>query len=55
MAGHLATKVQQKELRATFDQFDENGDGVIQRDEFLRGYRKLYPNKPQAEVDERAI
>lgn len=54
MAGHLATKKQQKELRSTFAQFDENGDGLIQRNEFLVAYRTLYPNHDQAEVDERA-
>lgn len=29
MSGHLATKKQQRELRASFNQFDENGDGLI--------------------------
>jgi len=46
MAGHLATKAQQKELKTSFNQFDENGDGLIQKDEFLRAYRRLYPNQP---------
>lgn len=54
MAGHLATKKQLKELRATFTQFDTNGDGLIQRDEFLVAYRSLYPTLDQGEVDERA-
>ena len=55
MAGHLATKKQQRELRQTFNQFDENGDGVISKEEFLKGYRILYPSADQAEVDERAL
>ena len=44
MAGHLTTKAQQTELRKSFMQWDENGDGLIQRGEFLRGYQKLYPD-----------
>ena len=55
MATHLATKQQLNTLKATFLEFDENGDGVIQKDEFLRGYRRLYPNKDPEEVDARAL
>ena len=55
MAGHLATKKQQRELRQTFNQFDENGDGVISQEEFLKGYRILYPNVAQEEIEERAL
>jgi len=29
MSSHLATKKQQHELRQSFNQFDENGDGLI--------------------------
>ena len=54
MSGHLATKKQNNELRISFNQFDENGDGLIQRDEFLRAYRLLHPDQDTAEVDERA-
>jgi len=43
MSSHLATKAQQKELKQSFNQFDENGDGLIQKEEFLRGFRRLYP------------
>jgi len=55
MAGHLATKAQQKELKTSFNQFDENGDGLIQKEEFLRAYRRLYPNQPLQEIDARAM
>mmetsp|Transcript_16498 Transcript_16498/g.20892 ORF Transcript_16498/g.20892 Transcript_16498/m.20892 type:complete len:233 (-) Transcript_16498:827-1525(-) len=44
MATHLATKQQLTQLKTTFLEFDENGDGLIQRDEFIRGYRRLYPD-----------
>ena len=55
MATHLATKQQLSTLRATFLEFDENGDGVLQKDEFVRGYRRLYPDKDQEIVDARAL
>ena len=55
MAGHLATKKQQQELRNSFNQFDENGDGLIQREEFLKAYRALHPELDVGEVDERAM
>ena len=31
MANHLASKKDLRELQRTFKQFDENGDGMIQR------------------------
>ncbi len=55
MAGHLATKAQQQELRKTFNQFDENGDGLIQTQEFINGYSKLYPKEDQQAAAERAL
>ena len=54
MSSHLATKKQQKVMRATFHQFDVNGDGVIQIDEFIQAYRSLYPGQDPSEIDERA-
>ena len=54
MAGHLATKAQQNELKKSFQQWDENGDGLIQKNEFVKGYRKLFPDQDPAAVDERA-
>ena len=54
MSGHLATKKQQRELRTSFNQFDENGDGMIQRSEFLKAYRAMNPNVANDEMDERA-
>ena len=41
-------------MRKSFHLFDQNGDGLIQREEFLRAYRDLYPTKDPVEVDERA-
>lgn len=54
MSGHLATKKQHRELQSSFSQFDENGDGLIQRAEFLKAYRNQHPNQNPDEVDERA-
>ena len=54
MAGHMATKTQQTELRKSFNQWDENGDGLIQKSEFINGFRKLHPNQPHEVVDARA-
>ena len=55
MAAHLATKQQQTELRRSFNQWDENGDGLIQKQEFINGYKKLYPDKNEQEVVDRAL
>jgi len=30
-------------MKKTFTQFDENGDGLIQREEFVSAYKRLYP------------
>ena len=47
-----------QELRNSFNQFDENGDGMIQRHEFIKAYRALYAgnkNATEEEIDERAM
>ena len=54
MAGHLATKSQQAELRKSFNQFDENGDGLIQAHEFITGFKRIYPDQDPLIVEERA-
>lgn len=41
-------------MRKTFVQFDENGDGLIQINEFLAAYKKLYPKQEEGAVEERA-
>ena len=51
MANHMATKEDQIELKKTFLQFDENGDGLIQRHEFINGYKKLSQNKDKDPED----
>ena len=52
MANHLATKEDTKSLQKTFNQFDENGDGLIQREEFINGYKRL---KKFKDLDEATI
>ena len=51
---HLATKKMHDELRKAFNQWDENGDGFIQRHEFINGYKKVHQDKNEEEVIERA-
>lgn len=54
MVSHLATKKMHDELRKAFNQWDENGDGFIQRQEFINGYKKVHQDKNEEEVVERA-
>ena len=54
MVSHLATKKMHDELRKAFNQWDENGDGFIQRHEFINGYKKVHQDKNEEEVIERA-
>jgi Ca2+-binding EF-hand superfamily protein len=42
MVTHLSTKKEQNELRKTFNQFDINGDGKIEEEEFINAYKKVY-------------
>ena len=51
MANHMATKDDQKDMMKTFLQFDENGDGLIQRQEFINGYSKLSHNLKKSEEE----
>lgn len=44
----------QEDLRKSFNQWDENGDGLIQRHEFINGYKKIHEGKNNEEVEERA-
>lgn len=44
ISGHMTTKRQQHELKKSFLQFDTNGDGLIQRNEFVVAYNTLYPD-----------
>ena len=43
MSAQLSTKKEQNELRKTFNQFDTNGDGKIEKDEFIAAYKQVYP------------
>ena len=54
MVSHLATKKTMEDLKNAFEQWDENGDGLIQRQEFINGYKKINEGKNMAEVEERA-
>lgn len=54
MVSHLSTKRMQDDLRKSFNQWDENGDGLIQRHEFINGYKRIHEGKNMEEVEERA-
>jgi len=54
MVSHLSTKRMQDDLRKSFNQWDENGDGLIQRHEFINGYQRIHEGKNMEEVEERA-
>lgn len=55
MASQLSTKAEQKRIQESFKQFDTNGDGMIQMDEFIAAYEKLYPQIDKAELHALAI
>ena len=42
-------------MKLSFNQIDENGDGMIQKPEFIKAYKKLHPDKDEAGVEERAL
>lgn len=50
MVTHLSTKQEQKELKKSFNQFDQNGDGKIELDEFIEAYKKVYPNFSKGKI-----
>ena len=51
MSGHLATKKDQQTLKKSFLQFDENGDGLIQEDEFIKGFKVMNKDKTLSDED----
>lgn len=46
----MSTKKEQEELYKTFKAMDKNGDGTITKEEFLEGYKQIYP-----QLDEETI
>lgn len=48
IASHLQSKENNEKLKQVFQQFDKNGDGVLERDELLEGYMKLGKTKAAA-------
>lgn len=51
MAGMVASKQEKEELLAAFQALDLDGNGVLTVDELLAGYRKIYPQLSQEEVE----
>lgn len=54
MVSQLSTKAEQKRIQQSFKQFDTNGDGKIQIDEFIEAYYKLYPQIDRDELKKEA-
>lgn len=48
IANHLQSQETMNKLKEVFQQFDKNGDGVLERNELLEGYMKLGKTKKQA-------
>ncbi len=48
MASHMQSKETETRLRAAFQAFDKNGDGLLDRSELIEGYLKLGMKRTQA-------
>eukprot|EP00826_Nyctotherus_ovalis_P043393 TRINITY_DN4561_c0_g5_i1.p2 TRINITY_DN4561_c0_g5~~TRINITY_DN4561_c0_g5_i1.p2 ORF type:complete len:212 (-),score=41.22 TRINITY_DN4561_c0_g5_i1:218-853(-) len=49
IANHLQSKETMTQLKAAFQKFDKNGDGILEKDELVQGYVELGRTKEQAE------
>ena len=47
----LILKDERKELEKQFKEWDTNGDGVLSRDEIVKGYKKTYGHVDENEID----
>lgn len=48
IANHLQSQETMNKLKKVFQQFDKNGDGVLEKSELIEGYMKLGKSKKQA-------
>lgn len=49
IANHLQSQENMNKLKQAFQEFDANGDGVLERSELLAGYMKLGKKRTEAE------
>ena len=50
MVKHLSTKRTHDDLLKAFNMWDENDDGLIQRSEFINGYKKVHEGKSKEKI-----
>jgi len=50
MANILVNKQEKNDLLATFQALDLDGNGVLTVDELIQGYKSLYPEKTEKEI-----
>jgi calcium-dependent protein kinase len=48
IASHLQSQETMNQLKAAFQRFDKNGDGILEKDELVQGYIELGKTKEQA-------
>ena len=51
IANQLISKEDRKELMKQFQEWDKNGDGVLNREEILEGYKKTFGEVDESEID----
>ena len=55
MMNHAMSRKMERDLGKAFTDWDKNGDGSIQRDEFIQGYRALHEGVNQDVATARAL
>lgn len=54
MVTQLSNKIEENRLRKSFNQFDINGDGKIDLQEFIAAYKVVYPHIGHEDVENEA-
>jgi len=51
IAQKLISKEEEKVMRAKFKEFDENGDGILTKNELIKGYTEILKDKEKAIIE----